>query len=307
MRFGVHLPQADLGEGLPTVDQLVAYTTRARQLGFVMVAANDHVVWHRPWLDGLTTLTAIAPHAGAMTLVTSVTLPVVRHPVVLAKALSALAVFAQGPVIAGLGPGSSRADYASVGVAFDERWARFDEALPLVRALLRGEAPASSRYYPVGDLRLDPLPDLPPQVWFGSWGSDRRLRTMAAVADGWMASGYNTTPAHYADARRRLDGHLREVRREPDGFPDLIATMWLYVTEDRAHADDVLDNVLAPLLARDPELLRRQLPIGPPSHCVDLLNAYAAAGAQRILLWPLRGAATQLERFADRVMPYVAT
>lgn len=304
MQFGAHLPQADLGDGLPTLAALVAFATRTRQLGFTTLAANDHLVWRRPWLDGLTALTAVAPHAGPMTLATSVALPVVRHPVVLAKALSTLAVLAEGRVIAGLGPGSSGADYAAVDVAFDQRWARFDEALPLVRALLRGEAPPPGAHYPVGDLRLHPLPDPPPLVWFGSWGSDRRLQKMAEVADGWMASGYNTTPGHYADARRRLDGHLRRAQRDPDGFPDLIATMWTYVTADRAHADAVLHD-LGSLLGRDPTTLRQRLPIGSPSHCIELLNAYATAGARRILLWPLRDPVVQLEHFAERVMPHV--
>ena len=34
---------------------------------------------------------------------------------------------------------------AAVGCAFDERWARFDEALRLVRALVRGEGPLGER------------------------------------------------------------------------------------------------------------------------------------------------------------------
>ncbi len=50
-------------------------------------------------------------------------------------------------------------------------WARFDEALRVVRALLRGEPVPAGKFYDHDELRLDPLPPVPPQVWFGSWGS----------------------------------------------------------------------------------------------------------------------------------------
>ena len=86
------------------------------------------------------------------------------------------------PVIAGLGPGSSAADHDAVGLPFTQRWARFDEGLRLVRALVRGEVPDEGRYYRVGGLRLDPLPSPPPEVWFGSWGSDLRIRRMAGAS-----------------------------------------------------------------------------------------------------------------------------
>jgi alkanesulfonate monooxygenase SsuD/methylene tetrahydromethanopterin reductase-like flavin-dependent oxidoreductase (luciferase family) len=64
-----------------------------------------------------------------MKLVTTVALAALRGPVPLAKALAALDVLSGGRVIAGVGPGSSRADYDAVGVSFDQRWQRFDEAL----------------------------------------------------------------------------------------------------------------------------------------------------------------------------------
>jgi alkanesulfonate monooxygenase SsuD/methylene tetrahydromethanopterin reductase-like flavin-dependent oxidoreductase (luciferase family) len=303
VRFGVHLPLADFGDQQPTAAALCAYASAARQLGYTTLAANDHLVWRRPWLDGPTALAAVLSAAGDMTVATTISLPVVRHPVVLAKALSTVALLAQGPLIAGLGPGSARADYAAVGCPFEERWARFDEALALVRALLRGEAVRDGVFYPAEGLRLDPLLRPAPQVWLGSWGSERRLQAMAGGADGWLASGYNLTPDQYRGARARLDGHLRQAGRDPAGFPDAIATMWLYITDDPARARTLLADVLAPALGRDPDRLAGQLPIGVPEHCAEVLSRYAAAGAQEIYLWPVRDPIDQLERCAAQVLP----
>jgi alkanesulfonate monooxygenase SsuD/methylene tetrahydromethanopterin reductase-like flavin-dependent oxidoreductase (luciferase family) len=306
MRFGVHLPLADLGQGVPDGPDLRAYVHTAAAAGYTTIAANDHLLWRRPWLDGPTALASVLGAAGDLTLATSVALPTVRHPVVLAKALSTLAVLAGGSVIAGLGPGSSAADHRAVGVAFEERWARFDEGVRLLRALVRGETPPPGRYYPVdGDLRLAPLPAHPPEVWGGSWGSETRLRRMVEVADGWMASAYNTTPERFAAARDRIDRHLAASGRDAAGFPDLLATMWLYVSDDAAAVDHLLHDVLGPVLQRDPDGLREQLPVGPPAHCIELLARYAEAGARRILLWPVRDPIDQLERFSELVMPQV--
>jgi alkanesulfonate monooxygenase SsuD/methylene tetrahydromethanopterin reductase-like flavin-dependent oxidoreductase (luciferase family) len=296
MRWGVHLPLIDFGDGCLTVRDLREYVRVARELGYDTVSANDHLVWQRPWLDGLTALAAVAGDAAGLTLATTVALPTLRRPVVLAKALTSLGVLHGGPVIAGVGPGSSRADYDAAGVPFGERWSRFDADTAVLRGLLRGD----------GEPRLAPLADPVAQVWVGSWGAERRLRAVAATADGWLASGYNTTPERYAECRARLDGHLVQVGRDPAAFPDLIATVWLHVTPSPAEASVLLDQVLAPTLRRDRHELAARLPVGTPEHCIAVLNAYAEAGARRMLLWPIRDPIAQLRTFADLVGPRIA-
>ncbi len=297
MDVGAHLPLADFGDGTPTVDGLRDYARTARDLGYAAVSANDHLVWRRPWLDGPTALAAVAGDVGEMALATSIALPVVRHPVVVAKTLSSLAALTGSRVIGGLGPGSSQGDYDAVGVPFAERWARFDESMSVVRTLVRGEATTGGTFYgPAGPLA--PVREPPPEVWFGSWGSDRRLASMAAVADGWFASAYNATPAEFAAARNRLDGHLNAAGRDPETFPDAVATAWALVTDKPGERDRVLRDLLGPLLGRDPESLGN-LPIGSPARCAEALSAYAEAGAGLILVWPLRDARAQLELLAD--------
>ena len=49
----------------------------------------------------------------------------------------------------------------------------------------------------------------------------------------------------------------------------------------------MLTEVLAPLLRRDPDELRGQVCVGSADHCAELLSRYAAAGCERVYLWPL--------------------
>lgn len=303
MDFGAHLPLIDFGDGSLAIDQMQAYAATAADLGYATLSANDHLVWKRPWLDGPAVLSSVLAHTGSMTLATSVCLVNVRHPVVVAKWLTTVARLSGSRVIAGLGPGSSAADHAAVGLPFDQRWARFDEAFAAVKALVRGRPVPAGRFYERADVHLQPLPTRIPEVWFGSWGSDRRLRALAATADGWLASGYNTTPDRYVAARARLDAHLVACGRDPAAFPDAIATMWLHVTPTQHDADRLLRDVLAPALGRDAGELAARLPIGPPEHCVDVLQAYADAGARQVLLWPISDPIDQLHRFDTLVRP----
>jgi len=79
--------------------------------------------------------------------------------------------------------------------------------------------------------------------------------------------------------------------------------MWTWISEDRAEADRVLGDVLAPLLRRDPEELRSQVCVGPAGHCAELLSRYAEAGCERVYLWPLGDEPRQLELVAATVAP----
>lgn len=309
MDLGVHLPLMQFrGEPL-SLRRLAEAVDVARDCGFPAVSANDHFVFSTPWLDGPTALASVIEHSGEMTLATTVALPVLRGPVALAKALAAIDVLSEGRLIAALGPGSSSRDYESVGIPFEERWKRFEEAVPALRALLNGDdRQADPHYYRVPpDLELAPAPrqkrGIP--LWIGSWGSRAGLRRVARTGDGWLASAYNTTPQRFAQAREQLAGELADRGRDPDGFPNALATMWTWVSEDRAEGDRVIAEVLAPLLRRERDELVDLVCVGPADHCATLLSRYAAAGCQRVYLWPLGDERRQLELVASEVAPRI--
>jgi alkanesulfonate monooxygenase SsuD/methylene tetrahydromethanopterin reductase-like flavin-dependent oxidoreductase (luciferase family) len=307
--LGIHLPLMQFGDEGLSRERLDQAVDAARECGLAAVSANDHFVFSTPWLDGPTALASVIERTGDMTLATTVSLAVLRGPVPLAKTLAALDVLSEGRLIAALGPGSSKRDYDALGIPFDERWQRFDEAITVLRALLEGKPrPEGASYYRVpSDVELAPAPrqrrGIP--LWIGSWGSKAGLRRVARAADGWLASAYNTTPDGFAEARDRLARELEDRGRDADGFPNALATMWTWVAKDRAEGDRVLREILAPLLNRDPDELRGQLCIGPAEHCAALLSRYADAGCQRVYLWPLGDERRQIELVASEVAPLI--
>jgi alkanesulfonate monooxygenase SsuD/methylene tetrahydromethanopterin reductase-like flavin-dependent oxidoreductase (luciferase family) len=307
--FGVHLPLMQFGEERLSLGRLGRAVDAARECGFAAVSANDHFVFQTAWLDGPTALASMIERSGRLTIATTLSLAVLRGPVALAKVLAAIDILSEGRLVAAVGPGSSKRDYDALGVSFDERWKRFDEALAVLRALLNGEpVPEDARYYLVpSDIALAPGPRQGGGVplWVGSWGSRAGLARVARAGDGWLASAYNTTPERFSEARALLARALEDRGRDADGFPNALATMWTWVSNDRTEADRVLADVLAPLLNRDPNELRGQVCIGPAEHCAELLSRYAEAGCQRVYLWPLGEERRQLELVASEVAPMV--
>jgi alkanesulfonate monooxygenase SsuD/methylene tetrahydromethanopterin reductase-like flavin-dependent oxidoreductase (luciferase family) len=318
MEVGLHLPQVDLsGEGLAW-RRLADAVDAAVELGISAVCVNDHLLYPRPWLDGPTALAAVVDRSAELTLMTSVALPTVRGPVPVAKALAALDLLSGGRLIAGLGTGSSDADYAAVGVPFEQRWRRFDEAVPLLRALLRDDAaPAGGTFYPVPSAPLAPLPPLPPvpplppgpggvPLWIASWGSAAGLRRVARLGDGWLASAYNTDPQLFAGHLEQLGEELERLGRPGSGFPHALVTMWTWITGSGSEAERVVTEVVAPLVRRDPASLRGRVCVGSASMCAELLSRYVRAGCRQVHFWPVADERRQLELIVTEVLPRTA-
>jgi alkanesulfonate monooxygenase SsuD/methylene tetrahydromethanopterin reductase-like flavin-dependent oxidoreductase (luciferase family) len=275
----------EFGDEGQSLGRLTRAVDAARECGFAAISANDHFLFQTPWLDGPSALAAVVERSGSMELATTVALVSLRGPVALAKTLAALDVLSGGRVIAGVGPGSSERDYDMVGIPFDERWQRFEAAVVELRSLLGADSPLQPAPVRSGGIPL----------WLASWGSKAGMQRVARLADGWFASAYNTNPEAFAAGRASL----------PDGFPNALVTMWTWITEDATEADRMLSDVMAPMLKRDPEVLRDQLCIGSAEHCAELLSRYAAAGCERVHLWPLGDEPRQTELAASAVLPEV--
>lgn len=289
----------DLGGQRYDVDYLVSYVETATALGFDAVSSNDHFVFGAPWLDGPTALAAVAGASGDAKLFTTVANPVVRGPVALAKVLAGLDVISGGRVVAALGPGSSERDYATVGVRFDERWPRFDEAVRATRMLLVGNS-FRGRFYDI-EGPLEPRSPQPngPRLWVGSWGSEVGLRRAVRLGDGWLASAYNITAEQFGPRWSRVQEMLAEAAQDPADFDNGVATMWFHIGES---ADQVLAERLQPVIRRPIEELRERLAFGSAEQVLDKIAAFRDAGVQRMFVWPVGDDIEQIQRFGQQVL-----
>ena len=121
----------------------------------------------------------------------------------------------------------------------------------------------------------------------------------ASPTAGWRR------PAAFGEAWARLRELLPRHDKDPDTFPNALATMWFHITDSRAEADRVMQERLVPTIHRPEELLRERLPVGPAEMFAEKLSDFARAGVQRVFVWPVVDEAHQLERFWQEVRPAV--
>jgi alkanesulfonate monooxygenase SsuD/methylene tetrahydromethanopterin reductase-like flavin-dependent oxidoreductase (luciferase family) len=223
--------------------------------------------------------------------------------------MAAIDLLSGGRAVVAVGPGSSPRDYEVAGVDFGERWKRLDEAVLAMRALWRADSePFVGRFYSTEGIELLPTPAQlgGPPIWIGSWGSEAGLRRTARLADGWLASAYNTTPAEFAVAWAQLQKLLAAEGKDGATFPNALGTMWFHITDDAAEADQIFRHRLVPIIHRPEDILRARLPVGPAAAFAELLRAFRDAGVQQVLVWPVIDEERQLELFCERVIPLLA-
>ncbi len=123
------------------------------------------------------------------------------HPVRLAEDVALLDVISGRRFILGTAIGYKPDEFALYNTALDNRGARFEEGLTLMKALWTQDTVTfTGRYYRVENGRIEPKPLSKPHppVWIGGWG-DLTLKRAATLAETWI-------PGPTADFARLLDG-----------------------------------------------------------------------------------------------------
>lgn len=116
----------------------------------------------------------------------------VRQPLVLAKALSSLAVISGNRVSLGAGLGPWREDFTYNGVAFEKRGKLMDECIEIIRGALRGDYfEFHSENYDFGPMKMNPVPDQPVPILYGGH-SKAALARAARLCDGWISANVDT-------------------------------------------------------------------------------------------------------------------
>jgi probable F420-dependent oxidoreductase len=220
MKVGLHLPQWGAGASRAGVLEVAR---AAEDAGLDSLWVADHVVhplgagsrypYGDPpfapedgFLEALTTLAVVAGATERVALGTSVLVPTMRQPLLVAKTIATLDVLSKGRTLVGVGAGWWREEFAALGAPFERRGARMDEQLELLRALWRDGAVAHrGRFYEIDELVCEPRPVRPggPPILVGGMGPRARRRA-ATLGDGWHALGSHadTLAEGFADVRR---------------------------------------------------------------------------------------------------------
>jgi probable F420-dependent oxidoreductase len=237
MKFGIHLPQAGPAA---SADAIRAAAKQAEDLGFADVWVSDHLAVPKsaPYppsayiLEPLVALTWAAAATERVGLGTTVLVLPLRPPVLLAKMLASLDLMSGGRVIVGAAGGWLKGEFDALGVPFDERGARTDETIDIMRRCWT-EDPIDVQAPLTGvnmvEMRAKPQPERPIPIWIGGH-SEPAYRRAVQSGDGWHG-GFQPPEKVKAIVER-----LRRDRPE-ESFTLSMRTRWDALKDD---ADEIL-------------------------------------------------------------------
>ena len=214
LKVGLDLPTSDrTGLGWSELRDIAML---AEEVGFDSIWLDDHLLYHMRgaaepngnW-ESWSMLSALAACTRTVELGNLVLGMGFRNPALLAKMADTVDEISGGRLILGVGTGYHEVEYNAFGYPYDHRYARFEEAIQIVSALLKtGEVDFDGRYYKARECLLKPRGPRPigPPIMVGTKGH-KMLRLTARYADIWNV--YWT----HRDLRRNPAPHRRRLPR----------------------------------------------------------------------------------------------
>jgi probable F420-dependent oxidoreductase len=204
MDYGMCLPNFPAGA---TPEGIEAGAAVAERLGWSTVWTTDHVMVPGDSADeyghiyeAILTLAWVGARHPGIRLGSSVIVVPQRNAVLLAKELATLDSLTGGRLIAGVGVGWNRIEFANLGAdeRFPVRGAYLDETIRMWRHLWSGSTePFRGRFHTFEDFTFSPLPvqgaSLPILV---GGRAERALQRAGALGDGYHSSA--SSPSQYA-------------------------------------------------------------------------------------------------------------
>jgi len=222
-----------------------------------------------------------------------------RNPALVAKIAGTIDTMSRGRFTLAIGAGWYEREHEAYGWTFPpmrERQDRFEEAVQLIRMLIRSDQPVEfhGTYYDVDQAFLSPGSfDAPIPIMVGGTGPKRTLRTLAKYGDvmnldGWAGGGMALD--YYRQKADILEGHCEDVGRDPAEIRRTLL-MPCYLTEDQGLIDRAVKNLGPGTVA------------GSRQYVVDRIGEFADAGIAEIMFGGIRsGDVERLQNFEQEVL-----
>jgi len=221
MEFGIGVAPFDRWGG---IEELARVVEAADRLGFGYVTMPDHVLVpdgpEQPrsgvvFPDVIPLAAFLAARTSSVRFVFSALVVPLRDPVVLAKQLATLDWVSGGRIGAVVGSGWLRSEFDALGISFDDRGARTDEYLRVMKACWTEERPAfDGHYVSFPPSAVEPKCVQSPHVplWIGGNGPRPEGRVVE-LGDGWAP--LTGTFDERAEAIARIKDRAAVAGRDP--------------------------------------------------------------------------------------------
>ena len=317
VKWGISLPNRGALFGLTDVDDLIHTAVMAEKSGvFESVWFGDSLI-HKPRLEAITMLSAVATHTRKVRLGTicMASFPV-RHPVLLAIQWATLDQLSQGRSLVGVCIGGGHeGELRAFGVKKEERVGRMREGIELLRKIWGDEEfTHRGKYYTLENYNIVPKPvQKPPPIWIavspdreqvGDKVVDQAMRRVGLLADGYITLG--VTADELGKRLRVIEQTASEIGKDLSNFEVAIHGM-VNINDDKQLAyqqsKEYFNHYYGP--AYPPEsLIKVWLAHGPPKDCARLIQDWIDKGITTpVLRFTASDQQGQVKRFIDEVLP----
>jgi probable F420-dependent oxidoreductase len=267
----------------------------AERLPIESIWQGGHVLPRQPTGEAITRLSLLTAWTERVRVGTAILVLPLYHPVVVAKQLADLDAWSRGRVSVGVGVGGEFGEeFEAVGVPVEERGARTDEAMQVLRALWTG-GPVSHHgaFYDFEDVRLIRVaPPGTPAEGAGpralplivSGRKEPAMRRAARLGDGWMP--YLVSANAYARSVQTIEDAARASQRNLDDF-EWMVYLYCSVRRDGDRARHDVASFLGGAYGDKPNaMLDRIAPAGTPDEVAARVQEYVDAGARHVIVSP---------------------
>jgi probable F420-dependent oxidoreductase len=264
----------------------VGMAAEIEAMGFDSLWCSEHILFHGPVAEALTTIAYWSAQTSRITLGTAVYLMPLRHAAITAKSAGWVDRLSGGRLILGIGVGGEfAAEFEAVGVPVRERGARTDEAMAVAKRLWTEDSVThDGRFFPMRDVRMEPKPARPggPPIWVAG-RSDAAIRRAATLGDGYLP--YLFTPDRYARSVAQLREHAEAAGRADAVTPAHYLFYCLGDSKEGARA--MAANQLSANYQQDfHPLVDRFCPTGTADDCLEFITKFVVGGARHVVLVP---------------------
>jgi probable F420-dependent oxidoreductase len=262
---------------------------RLEAAGLDSIWLYDHLLYRWPGrpTDGIwecwTLLSAFAEATRRVELGTLVLCVPFRNPALVAKMAATLDEISDGRLTLGLGAGWHKPEFDAFGIPFDHRASRFEEAISIIRPLLRqGRVDLQGTYYAAPNCELiprGPRPSGPPLLLAGA--GPRMLEIVARHADVWNTA-WHAAPQSVQEPLDTIRAACERVGRDP-------VTLEVSASVALGYPD------LGQIIRRGPFLS------GDANQVADALHSYAELGIGHVIVELAPFGEEGVDRFAEAV------
>ena len=294
--------------GRPRVELNWQMAETAERIGYDSVWVGDSIT-SKPRLEPMAVMAALAARTHRVKIGTAVMLNALRHPVHLAHSIATIDNISDGRIILGLGAGRSNNqmfvdEHAAVGVPIEERAARMEESIDVLRKLwTEDDVSNPDGFYPLSGMTLEPRPvQQPVPIWLSSNWVQRGLKRVASQGDGWITNVPSTEM--FTKCWDRIEEKGQELSRDVSRIPRALYISVNLNDEDEALAEG--DGFMRSYYGIPYEVVSKQLlcVFGPAQKAIDVIKRYKEAGANYFIVrFASPNQMQQLEKFTELVVP----